>query len=411
MKKLTCLLLAFAVLAQGQDKVEEPVISTTLEVRLITVEVVVLDKDKKRVTKLSQDAFHLFVDGKPKEPAFFQEVWNPTMTSSGQVKGKIDLASRPSDSQELGNSYLVFIDDYFTDHRFRALMFNKMAQDVSQLGFRDRMAVARYDGKKMELLSDWSSDKEHLAKVFVYAKTLPSGYLLRKMHLDTKREVSVAEPIFRTLDEQIERVANAVTIGMRSFYTKTGRRLMVLMSSGWPTDFFAIAIGNDEQVAANRFNPHKHLENLIDTANLLGYTVYPLQASLDSFNVTSATPQSGFTEGSRALQSEFTASLLSLSQLAKETGGQVLAKAVTKQLPLAHVVKDTSSYYVLGFMAEAKGADTRSEIKVELEPNPNAELKSRLVSTSYPVLSLQGLYPDQQSIKRVIFLLAASDIQ
>ncbi|MDJ0836732.1 MAG: VWA domain-containing protein [Acidobacteriota bacterium] len=354
------------LLSVGLRAQDPPTISTSLEVRMITVEVVVTDRQGNRVTGLKSDDFQLFVNDQFVEPAFFQKVWNPRVTASGKVEGIIDLAERPADAQELGNSYLVFIDDYFTPRKFRPTMFKRIGEQVSNMGPRDRMAIVRFDGKKLEPILDYSGDQGELERAFKYARGLKSKNNLRRLQLESREDLESVSPIYQQLRAQLEQVTDALMVTMRSFYTNSGRRVMLLMSPGWTSDFTLLGDGADTEArdAARRFDSTDLLDRMVDTANLLGYTVYPIQSGLPIESVTAESAESPV--NFNPIYTEFNSGLNSLRTVASETGGAVVAKAVGKVDFFQQVTEDTNAYYILGFMAEAVGSVERSNIRVEL---------------------------------------------
>jgi hypothetical protein len=258
------------------------------------------------------------------------------------------------------------------------------------------MAVVRFEGYGLEVLSPWTSSKDELRDALEEARKRTPRELIRQ----TLADVS-ANPVTRSqiLARQIEEVANAMAVAMRSFADVPGRKLLLPVTEGWPYDptldlsgpgvsaeetrsLEPVPDGVDElpgdlseerdartRPLAGSLNPNSnegqlgdlstlgdvvHLRNLeliypiIDHANLLDYTVYPM--GLGTLEI------GGGGELERS----------SLWILARETGGRIATEGAAAKLPLEPVVDDTGSYYVLGFSPLRAWDDQRHRVEVEL---------------------------------------------
>jgi hypothetical protein len=137
------------------------------------------------------------------------------------------------------------------------------------------------------------------------------------------------------------KTAVAMAGTLRGFEVPPGRKVMLLLSGGW-------SVG----VAPQLFGP------VVSAANQLGYTIYPV-------DVASPTPQN----------------LKLLDMVAKQTGGRVANSL--KQDVFRQVVKDSGSYYWLGFTPSWQANDSGHSIRVESK-RPGISVRAR---TGFPDLS------------------------
>jgi hypothetical protein len=163
-----------------------------------------------------------------------------------------------------------------------------------------------------------------------------------------------------------------------------GRKVMLLLSGGWPLLPAEFLLNDPTRFVIDReiLSGEPLYRPLVDTANLLGYTLYPIDvpglgddqlgadiaapAPLGAFG-TSALGGSGFLR-----ESDLHATL---RYLARQTGGQALINA-DRVRAFERVVDDTRSYYWLGFSPDRGWDDRRHEVEVRTR-NPQLRLRSR----------------------------------
>lgn len=196
------------------------------------------------------------------------------------------------------------------------------------------------------------------------------------------------------LIHQISEVTIAMGVAMRAFADAPGRKLFVPITRGWNFDQlrdygkvtdlataelargpnmevpapplqYLRALGVPGSPAANAQTRRAEqrdvygdtvLSPLVDTANLLGYSVYPMHLG-------------------RSTQEEVLRTGLWL--VARETGGQIATEGGAARLPLQPVVEDTGSYYVLAFSPERSFDDRRRTLEVVVEEPEGAEVRHR----------------------------------
>ena len=387
-------------LAQPTESVDLPgVFSEVIDVRVVNVEVVVTDAQGNRVTGLGRDDFRVSVDGAERPIDFWSEVRDGETQSS--ERRTLDPAEADAlESAAHSTSYLLFIDDSFVHARDRNLVLEKLANDLEGLSPRDRVAVVAFDGRELTLLSAWTSSTRVVGGALRDARARPSGgnrrdrdrRLNQANHPGTAgSELSGLQHRYaRLLGNEVERSVMAAVASLRTFSSPPGRRVMLLLAGAWPLSPAEFAAPGGampealEEAYANGVLGYEELYGpLIDTANLLGYTLYPVDVAgiagrIDPETPIGLRPQAGDQsffgpEGNLHAGMRF---------LAEKTGGRAVVND-ERELALAGVAADTRSYYWLGLRLDRAADDARHDIRVEvLRPGLVARAREGFVDPS-----------------------------
>jgi VWFA-related protein len=382
--------------AQDPARDQVPVFSEVVDVRVVNLEVVVTDRQGNRVTGLGADDFELVVDGAPTPIGYFTEVRDGVAVAGADAARAVPALAA---GQPVGTHYLVFIDEYFSITRDRDRVLDALAEEVEALGPTDRMAVVRYDGDELEMLTTWTRDRAALADALRRARGRKSLGLQRVSEIQQFRagprldprafpglsaiasDLTVEERYWvQRLIDQERRVVTAAVSTLRGFATPPGRKVFLLLSGGWPFDAIEYVLDDPIRTTfdslvdrgVDTFTP------LIDTANLLGYTIYGIdvpglqtdaisaEASFDEARVSGLTSRSFLRE---------TNVQHTLQYVSAETGGEALLNSARLD-PLERAIADTRSYYWLGFSPDRQGDDRRHSIEVRVK-RPGLEARTR----------------------------------
>lgn len=405
---LATVALTSPVTAQESTGPLPGIFGEVLDVRVVNLEVVVTDRDGIPIVGLGAEDFRLLVDGEEVPISYFSEVRgglavSPKDAAADEVPGIPELA--PGDP--VGTSYLVFIDEFFSVRVDRDRVLDGLAEDLALVGPNDRMAVVAYNGRDLEMLSTWSSSYEVLRRVFRDARMRPAMGLQREMErrqLAIDEEFSINQLVLaefgdapgatsrfrdrltpqersyvQRLAGQLDRSVAAAAATLRSFAKPPGRKVMLLLSGGWPyfpTDYL---IGDFTRILTDRegLEGENLYSRLTDTANLLGYTLYPIDVpgmdrpDVDVTRFTAARdPQEAGAAFLREQEVHYT-----LSYLARETGGKAFVNAARSEA-FAETVSDTRSYYWLGFSPGREWDDARHDVRLEVV-NGDFKVRSR----------------------------------
>jgi VWFA-related protein len=402
---LVAALFAAAPHAAAQPETGPDVFGEVIDVRVVNVEVVVTDRDGNRVLGLGPEDFRLTVDGEQVPISYFSEV------VGGQARPVAgegpQAAPQATDGGRVGISYLVFVDDATPVARDRDKVLEQIADSLDFLRPGDRMAVVAFDGRRVEMLTTWTDSPAELRRAFSDARARPARGLLRygeRRHHDSVMSLDADfAPATGSLDElkpqerefarkiahDVERGVAGAVAALRGFAQPPGRKVMLLLAGDWPFDPAAYAAGL-RQVLPTPDIPRgpELLRPLVDTANLLGYTLYPVDVPglgmIDGTGIEQLGRQVGTSPISGSLNREDSMED-TLGYLAHATGGRALINAQRLQ-PVEQVAGDTGSYYWLGFSPDRQGDDRRHRIEVSVT-RPRLSARSR---TSFLDLSPQA---------------------
>ncbi len=395
MKSTLCALLSAVFLwgsapAPGQESPASPtsLFGEVIDVRVVNLEIVVTEKGE-RVTGLIPEDFKLTVDGREVPIEYFTEVHGGTAVRRGDESA---IGSLPAlaPGTPVSTSYLLFIDEYFTIAPRRNKVLRKMIEQLPVMNPEDRMAVVAFDGKKLEMLSSWSQSVESLTRVLEAAIERPAHGLRR---LSEVRSFERTRDLFNpdvildrtsrgsfTLDieeeQEAQRIANqvkravlAASSALRGFANPPGRKVMLMMSGGWPYNP-AQWIAGDLQVAAytsaidygdKLFGP------LTDTANRLSYTLYPIDVPNTLYDDLT-TIDRGSTDAAQLTRNRMydrqQDERAALNIVAAETGGKPALGAASYSA-LEQAASDTRSYYWIGFTPTWRGDDESHKVAVK----------------------------------------------
>jgi len=410
----------------GAVVAQEPasIFGEQIEVRVVNLEVVVEDRDGNRVSGLGPGDFRLRVDGREMPIDYFTEIADgrraepaPAVLEEGGPEPR-PIGGDSEPGEPVPTNYLVFIDDFFTlTARDRNQVLDEMIDHLSLVGPGDRMAVVAFDGRKIELLSNWTNSHAQLRSAFEIAKARPTrGLRINSVirDFDANNRLDVAEqssvdplggdgtlgassaeaaacPAVQQIEKFLERVTLGVTATLRSFAGPSGRKVMMLLSGGWPTDAYEYVLGPTPATARTGECGYRGAEILApmhEVANLIGYTFYPIDvpgrssafladASVsDDVALAQTGPGiAGGVQGAAPPSIREGETQITLHRLAEETGGRAILDAARLE-SFERVYEDTRSYYWLGFVPDWRGDDENHKIKLEVV-KPGLEVRYR----------------------------------
>ena len=404
-------LLATPMIAQqtSSDGDTVDLFSEVVDVKVINLEVVVTDRAGNLVSDLEPDDFRLLVDGREVTIDYFSEVREGTAVAGGNEPPGVDAG------RQVGTNYLLYVDDNHTRKNERDIVVRNLIDDLERLGPADQMAIVVQQGTGLQTLTRWTNDRVALRSaldrlldggefpgsilspiaaarfaavgrgfgfssgrsvrslgladvtqegpgtngMFPFAGGLPSSGEGRYLgnpadlpSLPTPRNFStfqgddflLAESYAQRVD--LELAMSGALSTLRGFDQPDGRKVMLMLTGDWPLGSFP--------TNGSTFNTLTELDvvqPLIETANLMSYTLYPIN--------------------DRASQSIW--STASFNQVARRTGGRAL---FDRRAVLADAVDDTRSYYWLGFTPNFQGSDQRRRVQVVVE-RPGVRVRNR----------------------------------
>ena len=384
------------------------VFGEVLDVRVVNLEVTVTDKNGIPIAGLKPEDFTLVVDGESVPIEYFSEVLGGVAVAEGAGSAPgLPGVPQVAPGGRVETSYLVFIDEFFSIAGDRNRVLDSLREQLPLLGPEDRMAVVAYDGRDLSMLTSWSQSVDALERVFRRARERPTAGLQR---LSERRQAKLDESVavqsilseafasqgvrtgidrtflepqeryyVQRLAEQLDRSVAAAAATLRSFAKPPGRKVLLLLSGGWPyfpveylySDFDRVILDREGLAGDDLYG------RLIDTANLLGYTIYPVDVpglDREAVDVSVFEPSADQGFNNRSFQRE-RENHLTLERIAQETGGKALLNA-RRIGALGEVVSDTRSYYWMGFSPDRAWNDERHEVEIRTS-NPDFRVRTR----------------------------------
>jgi VWFA-related protein len=373
------LALASPAAASLVKQPEPAAFGESIDVRVVNVEAVVTDRRGHRISGLPASGFRLLVDGREVPVAYFTEVVEGEMATPPVEPGGPEPAAAWAPGGKVGTSYLVFIDESFGIKAQRDIVLRRLAADL-RLGGEDRMAVVAFDGRKIDRLSDWTGDREVLRQVLQRAQLRASRGIERLAWRRSEGILGEGSGGARgRIYSEIEGATAAVAAAMRGISAPPGRKVLLLLSGGWPVVSPRELLADPLRTVPSAFyvpRPEELFEVVTDTANLLGYTIYPVDVQgLDSSS-TWADAQSSGPQPAAFITSDWEQGVhQALGFLAVETGGKAVLNSA-RLTSFERVEADTRSYYWLGFTPEWRADGRRHEIRVEVR-RPDLKVRAR----------------------------------
>ena len=244
-------------------------------------------------------------------------------------------------------SWLVFIDDYFSIGRDRDEVLDALRAQLGSLGAADRMAIVAWDGRQLEMLTSWTRSMPALERAIDAAQQRRArglerlaewrnmdtdrqlrrgaGFDSRRSPLDTRRFDLDERHAVDQLADQVRRGVTAASAALRAFANPPGRKALLLLAGGWPWDPARFLLDEPGRLITSEDRaPHGEdlFGPLADTANRLGYTIYPVDVpglGRDMVDASSGTPRDPRAFVDRELEVH-----AALSRIAEATGGREL---------------------------------------------------------------------------------------
>jgi VWFA-related protein len=392
----TLLLAGLSGLASGPRAAsQEGALETfgeTLDVVVVEVQAVVTDRDGRRVTGLEREDFRLLVDGRETAIEYFSEVLDGrelpaaaggtvTEVPSEVLEPSADAAAALAPGDPVVTNHLVFVDDYFAIRSYRDVVLRGIEERLPELPPEDRMAVVAFDGEEIDVLTPWSTSREEAARALARASKRPAHGLLRAHERRRRGEDGPwTDPVVQ--EDELRRVLTAVRSALRMMPRPDGRKIVLLLGGGWPIRSLVPTTEEAEgspfrglpttSTREGRFDDRTLVHHLADAANLLGYTLYPVDVQGLRSEQSQAAADEVATDQETGLAqvgtSPFTGEIFrqgTLRFLAHTTGGRALLYD-ERARALEAVVADTRTYYSLGFSPRLQGDGSRHEVRLEV---------------------------------------------
>ncbi len=361
----------------------EDIFLETMNVRVINLEVIVEDKDRNRVMDLKPEDFVLEIDDLETAVEYFAVIRNglsENLEAQGTPSPEPGHQAEVAPDAPAGTSYLVFIDSYLNLARDRNQVLEGLLADLPLLEPQDRMAVVNYDGRRVDVLSGWTQSRPTMRRAlqgamdsFARGHGATNQYAGMFLEGFVDATVSVPSPpidegltdggvghrkAVRDYEYLLEKVVTAATVSLRGFAHAPGRKALILLAGKWPASVSSYLSSGPVVIGDEGMKLYRPLH---DTANLLGYTIYPVHV-----------PLPGIGTGQMGKEAELR---WTTHEIAAETGGLALRRK-DRRAALARITEDVRSYYSLGFTPAWHGDEARHRVVVRVL-RPGLRVRSR----------------------------------
>ena len=361
-----------AVPAAGQESPLPDLFSDVIDVRVVNVEVVVTDKKGNRIRGLQASDFELIVDRRPVRIDYFTEIDDGRALAPSD-KGVDNVPSLTAD-EPVGTNYLIFIDDLFAIKQRRNRVLTRLERDLVQLEPPDRVAVVANDGRELTLITDWTGSPDQIDDALRQARRRKARGHLYAFGMGADR------------GDKTRRSVMAAAGAMRSFANAPGRKVMLLLIEGWATVSDSWNFESAYAAASAGATLDRLYAPLVNAANLVGYSLYPIDLPglrgrdipISGFGTAGAGPPFAGPIGGYAMWREVPERRFHdvLRFLAEETGGLPMINSFSNKA-LGETVKDTRSYYWLGFEPPRSEDDRLHDIRIRLPGHEGVRVRAR----------------------------------
>lgn len=410
MRSSSCLLLlslALPAVAAPQTPAV-PHAGESVEVSIVNVDAVVVDKQGHRVQGLRRDDFEIFENGVRQPITNFAE-YSTEPAQTGNVTAQIPAASQPPAPQQ--RSIVVFVERFQlpafrSDPMFAAM--KKLLHDSVRPG--DRVMVVSWNQGIVGIRQNFTDDLSKIDKALdaIASRTVTLNHNKMddlRQELDAIREFESEGSAFGSaglpaiedsglsfFGEQSARMNAKAAMAdekrkvetlkalMRSMGGVDGKKVLLLAThrlseyAGGEAFYTAGATGELSANIRNEFDAKPLIRTLVETANANGVTIYPIFAEgLGSTSMPTADARSNLGTGFDYLILNNEIPMLDF--VAKETGGVSAwdSNEVAKLMP--RIGDDFDSYYSLAYRATpGKAAARKVEVRVK---DPQLSVRSR----------------------------------
>ncbi len=324
-----------------------------IDVRIINLEVQVRDRDGRPVVGLPADAFRVAVGGVEVPIAHFEEIADRRLTDPLGLRGE-PIEELP----DTRSSYLFFLDDELNLKTRRDFVLRFLRGELDRIQPGDRAAVVAFDGRKLEVLTQWTESIAELDDTLARAMTRPADGIV---HLARRR---MPGWVANWEGNAARRSVLAAASALHSLPAPPGRRVLVLVAGSWDPIELSRADRFASWCVADTCDGLLILRVLTDTANLLDYSIVAVDVEGRDVDLN--------WEREKRLHEV-------LRWVAGETGGEVLLNGKRKAM-LQHASRAGFSYYSLAVYPPPEAGPDRLAVQVLVDGDLTAHARRTFVN-------------------------------
>ncbi|MFQ6084376.1 MAG: VWA domain-containing protein, partial [Candidatus Aminicenantia bacterium] len=389
---------------QQQKKEEIPKPTYEVEVIVTNVDVIVTDKNGKRISGLKPENFEIYEDGLLQKLTNFYEVKGMEVYASIPEKesGKllVPLQPLPEISARARNKIIIYFDNWhlhplnrnWSVKKIKSFIRNNFSPDSNNQGM-----VVCLD-QKLDIVQEFTSNQYKLIQAINQVKGRSGQSLLRirtkeelrkelnRMITETRRfdKFESYERALGYARNYVEAEQNDLIYSLKSLNAFInyltgieGRKILIYVSDGLPINpgeevftFLdqAFPLGN-AKVEAMNYDATEFFKELTARCNANEIALYPINAQGLETMILSADKQAGwniYSRGSGMVKPGSRVKNDALKLMARETGGLAILNTNDIESGLERIEDDLHFYYSLGYVSPHREDNKYHSIQVKL---------------------------------------------
>lgn len=368
----------------------QPSVTFRVEVNYVEVDAVVVDQQGRFVRDLAKEDFQVVEDGKPQSVSTFSIVDIPIERAERPLfaSSPIPPDVRTNEQEFSGRLYVIILDDFHTAP-LRTNLVKKAARRFVEryMGDNDMAAVIHTSGRTDAGQEFTGSKTLVLAAIDKFlGRKVRSSTLERLDYYNNNRDrLSSADNRERIGDPaDFERgyQARSMLSSLKSVSdfmagVRGRRKAVVFFSEGIDYDIYDVFGSRD---ASTIMDETRDAIGAATRANVTIYGVDPRGLTGlgdESIEASSFPDDPAFGVSSQGFQDELRRAQDSLRVLSDETGGFAAVNSNDFETAFDRIVRDNSSYYLLGYYSSNERRDGRQR-KLQVRVNrPGLEVRTR----------------------------------
>lgn len=396
--------LAAADTPQQQPAEDLSKLTINVDVRVVSVDVVVTDKKGKSITGLTKDDFVVFDNGQQKPISNFYEVVERKVVdraAPNSVEGGPEQQAPLVSDRALQRRYIFFIDNLSLSPFNRKPIFKEMAKFIDQTLVEGDQAMIATFNRDLKIRVPFTNDHTYLKQTLdIIAEENAFGLQNLAERRSAESQIKDAKTyeealgIARTFAYSVENDLRQAVNSMKSLMTTLagvdGKKVMVITSEGLQIQpgrelfFYIDDISAQKQwrsnssvmLEATHFDSHALIQSVAQTANANGVTLYTLHAGGLGASGASTSAENQQATTPIVSNAALTNSQESLRMLAGMTGGVSTTGTNNFGGAFDRITSDVNSYYSLGYRSGVERVDRQRAIDVRAK-NKNYTVRSR----------------------------------
>jgi VWFA-related protein len=372
---------------QPQANQPQPPVTFKVEINYVEIDAIVTDAQGNFVRDLRQEDFQVTEDGKPQSVSVFSMVDIPVERAVAPLFSStpIEPDVQTNEREFAGRVYMIVLDDLHTAGLRSQLVRRAARQFIERfMGANDMAAVVHTSGRS-DASQDFTSTKRLLLNAIdkFMGKKVRSATLEKLDEYNRRRDTPMAaDPLRDPSDFERGYQARAMLSTLKNaseFLSgiRGRRKALLFISEGIDYDIYDI-FGTSS--ATQILDESRDAIGTATRANVAIYSIDPrgLTTMGDEIMELTAPPEDNALRlNTQGLQEELRLSQDSLRVFSDETGGFASVNSNDFAKAFDRVVRDNSSYYVLGYYSTNERRDGRfRKVAVRLS-RPGLEVRAR----------------------------------